>query len=306
LELNRKAEYHQDALALNTGRNALEYILRARKYKKIYLPYYSCSVLLEPLKKLGTAWEYYSLDENLEPKFEKKPADGEALLYINYFGIKQQTIHRLKETLTNLIVDNSQAFFAKPLEGLDTFYSPRKFFGVPDGAYLYTTKTLDSDLPVDLSYQRMTHLLKRVDCDAASAYELFQVNEQGLCNQPIKKMSKLTRALLASIDYQQIKAARERNFLFYHHCFKNINLLNLDLETLNGPMVYPLLPAKRGVREQLIKKKIYIAAYWKEVSGIVHRHSFEKDFADGLLALPVDQRYGQEDLKVVADVIGEC
>jgi hypothetical protein len=306
LELNCTEEYHKNALALNTGRNALEYILRTRKFEKIYLPYYSCSVLLEPLKKLDAAWEFYHIDENMEPKFEKKPGAGEALLYINYFGLKQQAVCRLKEKFTNLIIDNSQAFYAEPLEGLDTFYSPRKFFGVPDGAYLYSGKSLDTDLPIDLSFRRMTHLLKRVDCDAGSAYEFFLANERELCNQPIKKISKLTRALLASIDYQGIKTIRERNFHFYHHRFKSINRLNLDVETLNGPMVYPLLLDKRGVKEQLIKKNIYIATYWKEICEIVDHHCFEKELSDCLLALPIDQRYSREDLKVVAEEIGEC
>ena len=52
LELNKDREYHDKAIALNTGRNALEYILRAKIFKKIYLPFYTCDVLLEPLKKL--------------------------------------------------------------------------------------------------------------------------------------------------------------------------------------------------------------------------------------------------------------
>ena len=36
-------------------------------------------------------------------------------------------------------------FYAKPIHGNDTFYTCRKFFGVPDGAYLYTDKLLDEE-----------------------------------------------------------------------------------------------------------------------------------------------------------------
>ena len=39
LELPQREEYHKHAIRLNTGRNCLEYILRAREYKKAYLPY---------------------------------------------------------------------------------------------------------------------------------------------------------------------------------------------------------------------------------------------------------------------------
>ena len=35
-------EYHKNLLALNSGRNALSYILKSKKIEKIYIPYYLC------------------------------------------------------------------------------------------------------------------------------------------------------------------------------------------------------------------------------------------------------------------------
>ena len=66
LEIPQREEYHKDALRLNTGRNCLEYILRAREYKKVYIPYYTCDVVLEPFHKLGIPFEYYHIDIHLE------------------------------------------------------------------------------------------------------------------------------------------------------------------------------------------------------------------------------------------------
>ena len=57
LELNRGREYHYDALALNLGRTAFEYILKARKIRKIHLPLYTCDVMLEPVVRAGTEME---------------------------------------------------------------------------------------------------------------------------------------------------------------------------------------------------------------------------------------------------------
>ena len=45
LELHKGGHYHPDALHLNTGRNCFEYILRAKGYKKVYIPYYTCCLL---------------------------------------------------------------------------------------------------------------------------------------------------------------------------------------------------------------------------------------------------------------------
>ena len=55
----------------------------------------------------------------------------EAFLYTNYFGLKQGCVKLLEKKYgDHLIVDNAQAFFAKPIKGIDTFYSARKFFGL--------------------------------------------------------------------------------------------------------------------------------------------------------------------------------
>lgn len=57
---------------------------------------------------------------------------------INFYGqySRDEIVSYAKE-YKNLIVDNVQAFYTKPIEGVDTIYTCRKFFGVPDGGYLY-------------------------------------------------------------------------------------------------------------------------------------------------------------------------
>lgn len=43
----------KDCILLNTARNAFEYILRSiPNLRGVYLPYYTCNVMLEPLKRL--------------------------------------------------------------------------------------------------------------------------------------------------------------------------------------------------------------------------------------------------------------
>ena len=131
LELPYGEEYHKNAIRLNTGRNCLEYILKARGYKKVYLPYYTCGVVLEPFEKLDISYEFYHIDTQLEIQDEFTLKNGEALLYVNYYGLKQRYIEQLAEKVgTRLIVDSTQAFYARPKEGIDTFYTCRKFFGV--------------------------------------------------------------------------------------------------------------------------------------------------------------------------------
>lgn len=304
LELSLREEYHKDAIRLNTGRNCLEYILRARNYNKVYIPYYTCEVILEPFRKIGVEYEFYHVDINLEIRDEIKLKVGEALIYTNYFGLKQRYVEQLAEMLgPRLIVDNTQAFYAKPINGIDTFYTCRKFFGVADGAYLYTDKLLDEDFEQDESYDRMVHLLKRIDLSAEEGFVDFRRADDGLDNQPIRKMSKLTLRIMQSIDYEAAAMKRRENYLMLHKVLGEENNLELLFEDDAVPMVYPFLAPIKGLREKLIENKVFVARYWQNVLDWTTKDDIEDLFAYQMQPLPIDQRYGVDDMKRIIDII---
>jgi len=281
LELPLREEYHKHAIRLNTGRNCLEYILRVRGYKKVYIPYYSCDVILEPYQKLGIT----------------------ALLYINYYGLKERYSEKLAQLYgRNLIVDNTQAFYAKPIAGIDTFYSCRKFFGVPDGAYLYIDKMLDFELEQDLSYERMLSLTKRIDLSPEAGYQDFRDTSKALANQPIKRMSKLTHRMMQSIDYDAAARRRRANYQMLHEALGKKNNIELTLEENAVPMVYPYLVPEKGLREKLIENKIFVARYWPNVLDWTTKDDIEYLLAYQMQPLPIDQRYNAKDMRTVIDI----
>ncbi len=295
LELPLVEEYHKDALRLNTGRNCLEYILQSRGYKKVFLPYYICSVVLEPFEKLGVQYVFYHVDDCLELKENLSVKAGEALLYVNYFGLKQRYVEHLAGQYgTSLIIDNTQAFYAKPVTGIDTFYSCRKFFGVPDGAYLYTNKLLGREFEQDESYDRMSHLLRRIDQGAESGYDDFRKNDDRLSGQPVREMSRLTHRLMQSINYGGVARRRRANYRLLEKELGKSNKIVLDLENDAVPMIYPYMASVKGLRERLIADKVFVACYWPDVLDWVDDASLEYCLASQMLPLPIDQRYGNE------------
>lgn len=306
LELPLREEYHKDAIRLNTGRNCLEYILRARGYKKVYVPFYTCEAVMEPINKLGIPFDYYHIDIHFEirDRFTLKP--DEALLYTNYFGLKQRYVEQLAEKIgSRLIVDNTQAFYSKPIQGIDTFYTCRKFFGVADGAYLYTDKLLDEEFVQDESYDRMVHLLKRIDLSAEDGFLDFRKADDGLDNQPIRKMSKLTQRIMQSIDYEAAAKKRRENYLMLHEVLGEENNLQLTLDEDAVPMVYPLLAPIKGLREKLIENKVFIARYWPNVLEWTTKDDIEYLLAYQMQPLPVDQRYREGDMNLIINVINK-
>ncbi len=218
LELRTGAHYHSNALALNSGRNAFNYILRAKAYRKVYLPYFTCHVMQEPIKKLGVETENYHINDSFEPIFDYSRVESdEVLVYTNYFGLCDHIVTSIAGKCRNIIVDNAQSFFSRPLPEIDTFYSARKFFGVPDGAYLYIHNSpaeVFGEIQVNTAFARCEHLLKRIETGAEDGYDAFKRNEKAFTGEPIKLMSLLARRILEGIDYRYVAEQRRRNYRY--------------------------------------------------------------------------------------------
>ena len=305
LQLPAGNEYYPSLLKLNTGRNSLEYILRVEGYTTIYLPYFTCEVMLEPVKKLGLELKFYHIDRHLDPILDFDIGPGECLVYTNYFGIKQATVQRLSKIVNNLIIDNSQAFFSSPLPGINTFYSCRKFFGVPDGAYLQLNSDNRLDLQDDFSAGRFSHLIKSIDLGIEDGYSDYIENNNILCYAAIKQMSPLTRKILSGINYEECKLKRNANFKFLHYFLADYNELPIDVAGDSSPLVYPLLLSKPGLKKQLIEKKIFVATYWPNVFEWTGPEMLEYQLAENIIALPIDHRYNLDHMTRIVNVLNQ-
>lgn len=295
--------YYQDLIALNTARNALLYLLRAKKVKKVSIPYYLCDSIRNTLAQNHYQVQYYSIDSRFRPIFDRQLDDHEYLFVVNYYGqLSQDTLLSWKENYNNMILDNTQTFFQRPITGIDTIYSCRKYFGVPDGAYLATNSKLKENLKTDVSRDRMTHILGRFEGLASDHYAAFKRNEKSLQDEPVKYMSKLTRNLLGAIDYDRVRKTRDRNFSYLDRKLKKINRLAWHKPV--GPFAYPFyIENGRTIRKKLAEKQIYIPVLWPNILNECTKDSIEYEFAANLLPLPCDQRYGLTEMAYLNDTL---
>ena len=298
---------HQDGVLLNTGRNALEYILRnLGEIKGIYLPYYTCEVVLEPLKKLHISWFFYHINANFEMIENIQPKEGEYIIANNYFGIKDAYIQTLAEKYgDHLIIDCAQAFFAKPIPGIKAFYSLRKYVGVADGGVAYGVDGKYSLLfDEDDSILHNSHLRIRKELGAEAGFKDYQLNESKLDNQPIRLMCCNTRDILWHIDYYKVVTKRRANYAYLHEALKEKNYLQLSiLATFACPMVYPFVPrTNRNLKKELIDNKIFVAKYWPNIHQFSN-FELEYDFAERIVPLPIDQRYGLKEMQRIIEIV---
>lgn len=302
-----KGFLHDEGVLLNTGRNAFEYVLRSLPcVRHLWMPYYTCSAVLEPVEKLGVPYNFYHIDNSLEIKEIMNLDEGDYLLYTNYFGIKDDYIYKLAEQYgEHLIVDNAQAWFTEPIPGVSTIYSPRKFVGIPDGGIAFCPYETDiSQFEQDYSYDRCSHLLKRLDLGAEGGFDDFRSNDSSLSSVPIRRMSKLTRALLSSIDFESIRSSRWRNYEYFDHCLREDNHLPMiDSASFQCPMVYPFWTKDGSLRKKLINKRFFVATYWPNVKEWSKESGLEYELMKNLIPIPIDQRYNIEELSTLIKVI---
>ena len=298
-------EYHEGAYRFQTARHALRYILREKGIREIYLPEYLCPVIVEACKQEGVCVRYYPVGRDLSIYDDRVPED--AWIYvINYYGqLGNEEIKTFHKRHPHMLVDNVQAFFQKPVEDIDTIYTCRKFFGVPDGAYLYTDVSTESydNLCRDDSMQRLKYLVGRMEFDATTFYGEFSRVSEEFSNEPIRRMSIFTENMMRGIDYDAVLNKRTENFQFLHSHLAKYN--KFSLKYFVGGYMYPLHVSNgEDIRKKLVKQKIYVPVLWpglgKSEDDEVYRLAHE------IVPLPIDQRYDILDMEFLVRRVKQC
>ena len=302
LERNYLPMLHEGAIALNSGGNCLAYLIRARKIRKIWLPYMLCDSVEQVCLREKIQVHKYHIDHDFLPVDVELGAD-EWLYVVNLYGqLSDTVILNLKKTYSRIIVDQAHAYFMPPLPGIDMIYICWKYFGVPDGAFLYTSCKLAQPLEQGQSLDRMRRLLGRFERTASEFYDNYLMDSAQIAREEVKAMSKLTLNLLHGIDYPRARAVRTENFRCLAQHLDHYN--ELRLMHSEGPFVYPFLVRNgSSLKKALIKEKIYIPTLWPNVLREVNIDTFEYDLACNTVLLPVDQRYGKNEMEFIVQQV---
>ena len=294
-----------DGIALNTCRNALEYIiLQLADARRIFVPYFTCEAVIEPLKRLLIEYRFYHINGQLEIAEEIELDEGDYIIANNYFGIKDAYITGLAGKYGNrLIVDNAQALFAPVLPN-KAAYSTRKYLGVADGGFAVgVSATSAADYEEDNSLEHDSHLYIRKVKGAEAGFRDYQANECKLDNQPIKRMSPQTKTILSQIDYNSVIEKRRQNYEYLNNALGEKNQLQLpSMDSFTCPMVYPFMSDDESLRGRLIQNKVFVALYWPNVLEWCSKDEVEYKLATHIIPLPIDHRYGKREMDEIIKI----
>lgn len=288
-------------LELNSEFTALHVALSEIRPEKLYLPHYISGSVIRVAEQLGVSVCYYSIDASLVP-IGLDGADGTVLI-INHNARCESYIKDFVKSHGSVIIDNSYSFFSPPilLSGIYNIYSLRRFFPVPDGAYLVSDRLPDVALPRDVSYKRARNLLKSLELGEGEAYKENMAAEQELTKERLG-MSRLTEIMAGAIDYSAAKEARRRNFEALHSRLGKFNLHSLDTEEDAVRKFYPLL-VNEDIRASLVQNKIYVPLMWRRLTDERFEGSTEKRLSERMLYLPTDEWYSAQDMEYIAEII---
>ncbi|WP_318365087.1 hypothetical protein [Enterobacter sp.] len=300
-----KAWYPQ-AKQYRSARSALFHLLTTVRPQRLWMPQLICQSVIDAVQSAGISIAWYTIDERYYPQLPSRLAADDYLLYVDYLGQCADVKEKLIATLSadRIIFDHSQAFFARPLPVLATIYSPRKFFGVADGGLLETTVVMPQPDAQDReTLHRSAHLLLQHEFDTRSGYAAFSQAESSLEEISASRMSALTERILLSVDYASVKRIRERNYHLLHQRLGDLNAFSFPPHSVSGPFCYPFYFPAQNLHAPLIEQGVFVATYWQDALPRVAPDSAEIGFIHHMIPLPCDQRYSEDDMNRVSDIV---
>ena len=310
LELPKGKElYHGDnVVRLNTGRAAIWHAFRLTGAKAIWLPYYQCETVRDFFARKNCLIKYYHIDNAFNP-IDIMQDDDDAVVLVNYYGIMSyDRMKNLSSLYQNVIIDNSQAFFCKPIEHAYNVYSARKFVGVADGAYVVGDRVdrYYDEYGQGFSSDTASFLLKRIEYGCAGkGYEARQINESRIDTEDIMKMSPLTAAMLDGADYELNKSKRKANFRYAHSLLKDLNCIDplQYFDEMTVPMVYPLVVENDVLLSSLLAARHFQGHWWKYITEELPDNTFEHWLSRYVIPITIDQRYGKAEIDYLYSII---
>src|SRR5690606_9697359 len=129
----------------------------------------------------------------------------------------------------------------------------------------------------------------RLKGNQGKSFKLYQEYEESLTCE-IKQISLVSEKLLASVDINFVQSRRKRNFQVLHEILGNENLFFIPSTNEDDiPFAYPFLPAVLFDKSKLYGVNIFVPNLWADPIKRNITNSFERNFAQNLMPLPVDE-----------------
>lgn len=322
LEHERHVALAPNEYAYSSGRAALFQILShvrdAMGVQRILLPEYLCDSIVTTVLKADFEYAFYPLKEFFEideQGLQKAYQPNSSILIINYFGLtnveRQKHVIKAHYPSAIIIEDDVQAYYeyVKPL-GVEEFKftSLRKWFAIPDGGLVKTkhplsvVKQQNGFTPFKLAGAIIKERRDILNDDKIYL-NLFEKGEELLEADYENGMSSISQYLYAAIDADAIYQQRKKNAEALLQGIKGIPSAQLLMSVGEDkvPLFIPIaLPNRDAVRRRFINADIFMPIHWPN-QLTEHAQQIERTE----LSLIIDQRYNEDDMQRILEILNE-
>lgn len=313
-------------------REALLHIAK-RSYanKVVLMPAYTCNTVYLPFLQEGWTLGFYSIKREL--RIDTNSLEQSVQVYRPsvviahpYFGydFNQEEVSALSHISNDccLVIDNTQcAFTRQRYDFADyTVTSLRKWGAIPDGAYMESQSRISCSCENDafVHLQKKAMELRGVYFqteDAELKSESIQLNkeaESSICsNIQEHAMSGFSQGRYAGWNIDAICQRRIANYIYLHEHISGIEgvkPVRIDISGLTtAPLYFPVYCDDRtAIQKCLAEHAIYCPVIWPVDDEFVLIDKDVRYIYDHILCLVVDQRYDEEDMQHIIDVIKKC
>lgn len=306
----------------------------ARRYrnstKKVLIPAYTCQTVLDPFFQEGWDIEYYNISKQLRIDIEDLTAKAlsfQPTLCIAhpYYGadLNEKELEGLRVLKLNgcvLIEDLTQCVFSKQHSSIFDYFvgSYRKWFPIPDGAFMIGSLDNNHEMQENVAFvEPMSDAMYLRGTFHKTGDNNIKEISRRVGNLAIShisgeivphKISVLSTSLLNEIDVEETKRKRSDNYRYLYEQLSNRSIcvpVERSLDELTcAPLFFPIYVKERTVfQKHLAQNEIYAPVLWPVHTKELLINDTIKLMYDEILMLPIDQRYGKEDMKRMLEVI---
>lgn len=324
---------------LSTGRSAIfmaieEAERRNHKIKRVALvPSYTCHTVVAPFLKAGYKVEALAVDERLCMRGEElldavKKSNAGIMLIHNYFGFYtmpgwEEVYEKIKALGVVVIEDRTQCLYSSfKMSGVDYMVgSIRKWHGVPDGGFVVSRKGTLNNKPKESDL-----ILERTKKEAAILKYNYLYNQQGtkdrfldgfakaesILDHQTKRftISNTSLQIQACLNAEELKEKRRQNYGYLLNRLaglKTVSFVFLELPEGVTPLYCPILIMDRKMVQSYLKNHaIYAPVIWPKYEKLPAVRGKADVLYERMLCIPIDQRYGREEMEKIAECLCQC
>jgi DegT/DnrJ/EryC1/StrS aminotransferase family len=332
LDLDATAAALPEGQSVTSGRTALA-LLAEQLPGRWLLPAYICETALQPFRRAGIDFDFYSVGDDLRPRLDDleravEADEPAAVLVVDYFGFPPEEAERLR-ALGDASAVVEDCVHGSLLElpghaagaiGSIAFTTFRKYLPLPDGGIVVGVDR--RDLPPATGPHVRARLLGQLLRGAAVAgdvsyddaepifLELVDAGESALDDVPLSATSEVSARLLGKYDLAEVAERRRANFAALLDAITDSDAVTpifRDLPPGVSPLLLPVrvsAGARDSLRKTLIARRVYCPVHWNLPADVDEsRFPAEHRLSREILGLPIDQRYDATDMERLATAV---